>query len=60
MMARRVARSGHGGQVGSLRDWMRRVENHPSVPGEDGSHPLARILEGPFIEPHVEDDRVIR
>jgi hypothetical protein len=55
-----AARADHGCQVGSLRNWMGRVEDRFSVPSEDGSHPLARILEGSFIEPDVDDHGEIR
>ena len=52
--------SGHGCEIGPLGNWVRRVEDHLPVSRKDGSQALARVLEGPFIEPHIQDHREIR
>ena len=54
------ARAGHGCEISSLGNWVRRVEDHLPVSRQDGSQTLARTLEGPFIEPHIQNDREIR
>src|SRR5487761_2206139 len=55
-----AARADHGCQVGSLGDWMRRIEDNLPIRGGDGRHTLARRLEGPLVEPHVENRHAIR